>query len=142
VTLIRPGDELVTGRHALVVIQFSDGSKVEIGPSSSFVLESESGRTVSLKDAIGKILLGGINRKFPVRTPTAICGVRGTIYTVESTSNSTRVRVYDHTVAFTNTHGKVKRTVMVHAGYESTITGSSPPTQPRRFTPPAHPFWR
>ena len=89
------GQEVKTGRGAKAVIGFDDGSKVEIGPKSSFVLEAASSGEASMKLNLGKMkawVTARLSRRFKVRTPTAVCSVRGTEFGVDvSPSGATSV---------------------------------------------------
>lgn len=70
--------------------------------------------------------------------------IRGTSFTVEVRKPWMQVRVYasETSVGFVrNTCGPVKKEVVVRAGYESVVDGCNPPTEPRKFTPPANPWW-
>jgi hypothetical protein len=92
--MILPGDEVKTAEKNSVEV-LMDGGKighVEIKEGSLFRIQqaetdsSTGDKTTILDLAIGKILvkveaLKG-NSKFEVRTPTALTGVRGTIFEV------------------------------------------------------------
>lgn len=67
---------------------------------------------------------------------------RGTTYTIEAREDWARVRVYSgpEGVAVWNTCG-TKRTVVVRPRYETLVRRCSPPTGPRRFTPPVSLWW-
>jgi hypothetical protein len=130
------GSEIRTGPHGLAVIEFPDGSKIAIGPNSSFTLEGDN----TAQTLFGRIQLL-LHRRFRVITPTAICGVRGTLLTVEVTDNSTRERTYKGAVDLQNADGRGKP-VTVKRGLESTVRSSKPPSKPRKFKPPKHPFWQ
>ena len=83
---LQGGDTVRTGVRASATLSFDDGSKVDLGPNSSFILEeSSSGRSRiklsfgSLRAFVQKLQA----RQFQVRTPTAVCSVRGTEFRVE-----------------------------------------------------------
>lgn len=88
------GDSVRTGLRASATIMFDDGSKVELGGNAAFTLEEAgSGRSL-MNITIGKLKafvtkLG--SRKFQVRTPTAVCSVRGTEFGVEVMSGGRTV---------------------------------------------------
>ena len=137
---VHDGDLIVTGKHGRVELLFDGTSVLTLGPNSNFTPQSDNDQ-LSAGEAFVHWVRGVKRRRFQLRTPTAICGVRGTIFTVEVTRNGTRVRTYTDAVAVTNTRGRHKRTVNVKAGFESTVSGSNSPARPQAFTPPAHPFW-
>lgn len=79
-------DELKTDSSGAAVIAFSDGTKVKIGPSSSYALDRLSPGRVDIRLSVGvldawiKRLKG---RRFAVRTPSAVASVRGTEFRTE-----------------------------------------------------------
>ena len=83
---VAAGDAVRTGLRAQATLQFEDGSHVELGSNASFTLEEASGSRSLLNLGFGAIKvwvqrLG--SRRFQVRTPTAVCSVRGTEFRVE-----------------------------------------------------------
>ena len=84
--VLAPGDELKTDRGAKATLLFDDGSRVEVGPNSSYLLEeSEAGKS-SMSLSFGKLrawVTKATARRFAVRTPTAVCSVRGTEFGVD-----------------------------------------------------------
>jgi hypothetical protein len=83
---VTAGDSVRTGLRAQATLQFEDGSHVELGSNASFTLEEASGSRSLLNLGFGAIKvwvqrLG--SRRFQVRTPTAVCSVRGTEFRVE-----------------------------------------------------------
>ena len=95
------GDELRTARASTAEILMDDGTKVKIAPASSFKLAAESGDTVSLGLFYGRVRswVKKFSKKFEVRTPSAVCAVRGTDYMVEvKPDGSTRSEVYEGSV--------------------------------------------
>lgn len=88
------GDSVRTGLKASATLQFEDGSHVELGSNSSFTLEEASGSRSMINLGFGAIKafvqrLGA--RRFQVRTPTAVCSVRGTEFRVEVMSGGRTV---------------------------------------------------
>ena len=85
---LQPGDQVTTGGGSSATITFADGSKVELGPNSSFELKSISETQSVLKLLFGKIH-AFLTPKFSVRTPMAVTSVRGAEFVVEVTENGT-----------------------------------------------------
>lgn len=84
---LSPGDTVRTGRGGRVFIQFSDGSQSTIDDGAIFAIEEEKADSVTLNLTLGKIWCAVskfANRRFRVRTPTAVASVRGTEFSVES----------------------------------------------------------
>ncbi|HAT71794.1 MAG TPA: hypothetical protein DCS63_03155 [Elusimicrobia bacterium] len=95
------GDELRTARASTVNIVLEDGSRVKIAPVSAFKMTSESKDGVSLGLYFGRVRswVKKFSRKFEVRTPSAVCAVRGTDFMVSSDAEgNSRVEVYDGSV--------------------------------------------
>jgi hypothetical protein len=100
---VRTGDKIQTQTEARCEVKLSDGSLIRIGEKSLFDFEASSlakdGRQFQASVSYGKIWanilsLFGSKEKFEVKSPTAVCAVRGTIYSVAADS-TTRVAVYD-----------------------------------------------
>ncbi|MFA5140010.1 MAG: FecR family protein [Elusimicrobiota bacterium] len=103
------GQEVKTGRGANVTIGFEDGSKVELGPKSSFVLEEASSGEAAMKLNLGKMkawVTSKLSRRFRVRTPTAVCSVRGTEFGVSvAPSGATSVDLFRGTLGVADNRG-------------------------------------
>jgi ferric-dicitrate binding protein FerR (iron transport regulator) len=100
---VRRGDRIKTAKEARCEIKLNDGSVIRIGENSDFDFQqsnlSKSTRQVEAGLSFGKIwavVTKWANPKdqFTVKSPTAVCAVRGTIYRMEADS-TTRVAVYD-----------------------------------------------
>jgi hypothetical protein len=79
-------DTVRTGQRAAATLSFDDGSRVELGGNATFTLEEATrGRSLlrlnfgAIKAFVSKIA----SRRFDVKTPTAVCSVRGTEFRVE-----------------------------------------------------------
>jgi len=98
---IQEGDQIRTGSGS-AIINFSDGSSIEIGPNSSFKYSAE----FYLKLLFGKIRIWvqSWGKKFEVRTPSAVTSVRGTEFIVEHSAetNITKVYLFEGLVDVTN----------------------------------------
>ncbi|MBI5598046.1 MAG: FecR domain-containing protein [Elusimicrobia bacterium] len=80
------GDELKTDRSSRVTLTFDDGSRVELGPNSSYVLQETKAGESSMTLSFGRLkawVTKAASRRFSVRTPTAVCSVRGTEFGVD-----------------------------------------------------------
>lgn len=79
------GDSIRTGSKSNATLLFDDSSRIEMGPNGAFTLDASQGRSDiklelgTIRAAIQKLL----SRRFVVRTPTAVCSVRGTEFSVE-----------------------------------------------------------
>ncbi len=107
--VVGKGDEIRTGRSSRAVLQFDDGSKVEIGPNGSFTLEDAQDNSASMKFNLGFMkawVTKALSRRFQVRTPTAVCSVRGTEFGVTvADGGNTNVAVFSGLVGVGDTKG-------------------------------------
>ena len=79
-------DTVRTGQRAQATLAFEDGSRVELGGGAIFTLEEATRGRSAIELSFGGIKafvqrLGG--RRFEVKTPTAVCAVRGTEFSVD-----------------------------------------------------------
>ncbi|MFH1726005.1 MAG: FecR family protein [Elusimicrobiota bacterium] len=92
------GDRVRTGTRAGAVVGFDDGSRVELGPHSSFAIEDSSPGRKLMRVDIGELtafVRRSAGRKFQVRTPTAVASVRETEFRVSVLSGGrTTVELY------------------------------------------------
>ncbi|NOY87349.1 MAG: FecR domain-containing protein [Deltaproteobacteria bacterium] len=132
--VLAPGDSVRTGSDGRVELRvMADGSRIDVAPSTTLKV---------IKDAIrldlGKVLLRiakGINRKlirFRVKTPVAVCGVRGTEFAVHTEPDGrTVVSVLEGNVEITSLNGG--EPVILKAGQELVISSDHRPLVPRKF---------
>ncbi len=98
------GDRVRTGEQSSADLDFPDGSHVRLGPSSAFTMQSGSRVDVVLGLDLGSLkawVSHLVDRhEFHVRTPTAVCAVRGTRFVVDvSPDKATLVDVSQGVVA-------------------------------------------
>jgi uncharacterized membrane protein YgcG len=92
---LKDGDVLKTGNQGIVELEFVNGSRVLIGENSNvgIVFDGDKGekrsylRRQSLKLELGQVWVKTIDSlseitRFKVRTPNAVAGVRGTLFSV------------------------------------------------------------
>ncbi|MBI4727821.1 OmpA family protein [candidate division TA06 bacterium] len=93
-------DEVVTDSTGRAEITFDNGSRVKVNPSSDLVIEEQSWETGNKKAQVGLNLiagkayakiskLGDKKESFSLGTPTAVAGIRGTEFVVESKPDRT-----------------------------------------------------
>ena len=95
------GDELRTARASTVEILMEDGSRVKLAPVSAFKMSSEGKDAVSLGLYFGRVRswVKKFSKKFEVRTPSAVCAVRGTDFMVSADEKgNSRLEVYEGSV--------------------------------------------
>ena len=80
------GDRVRTGADSKATITFDDDSRIELGPKSFFLLQEAEPKAASMQLTLGSLrawVAKVASRRFEVRTPTAVCAVRGTEFTVD-----------------------------------------------------------
>ncbi|OGS51573.1 MAG: hypothetical protein A3J79_13480 [Elusimicrobia bacterium RIFOXYB2_FULL_62_6] len=95
------GDEVKTARASTAEIMLDDGSKMKLAPLSAVKMTAETKEAVSVGLYVGRLRswVKKFSRKFEVRTPSAVCAVRGTDFMVGADANgNTNVEVYDGSV--------------------------------------------
>ena len=104
---LAPGDQVRTGPSSRLELELPDGSFLRFDERTSFTLlssgyrEQDERRDIRVRMILGKVwarvsrLLLGRGR-FSLQTPTAVAGVRGTVYRLNlNTDRSAVVKVYD-----------------------------------------------
>lgn len=85
-----PGSEVRTGKDATAGVFFPDGSRFQLGSGSQFEVESTTKKEAGFKLKVGRLkaaVSGYFASRFQVRTPTAVCAVRGTKFELEVKEN-------------------------------------------------------
>ena len=107
-TPLRQGDEIRTARASTVEVYMDDGTKVKLAPLSAFKMTAEDKEAVSLGLFFGRIrsYVKKFSKKFEVRTPSAVCAVRGTDFMVSADAEgNSRVEVYEGSVLTGDSRG-------------------------------------
>lgn len=121
--VLGPGDTLRTGNDGHADVLLNEGGILSLDAGSAMIL-SEKG----VEALYGEIRFWG-RRKLEVRTPAAVCAVRGTQFVVrEIPGKPTSVIVIDGTVAFSDIKGV--KTVLVGAGQQSYLLPDGTPAEP------------
>ena len=93
---LREGEKVRTGKNSRATLLFQDGSRTEV--RSDTVLELDQlAAPVMLKQMSGKTRnkISRLGKGFAMRTPTAVCSVRGTDFNVGIENGVTRVDVFE-----------------------------------------------
>jgi len=105
---LQTGDELRTARASTVDVYMDDGSRVKLAPLSAFKMSEENKESVSLGLYFGRVRswVKKFSKKFEVRTPSAVCAVRGTDFMVSADADgNSRVEVYEGSVLAGDSRG-------------------------------------
>jgi len=123
------GDRLRTGADARAAIVFDDGSRVELGPNSLFVLQEAEPKSAAMQLKLGSLrakVAKIASRRFEVRTPTAVCAVRGTEFTIGvDARGGTDVRMFSGLMSVSDGRGR-ETMVREHQSIRVTDKGLGP----------------
>ena len=120
--MLYPGDSVKTGPAAKVSLVTKGGAEVRINENSDFQLEASGGVREMVKLGVGQLWTRMLHKmaKVNVRTPSAVCAIRGTEADIEQRSLLT-VKVYEGHVDVQNTLGKQA----LKAGQMTTVAGAN-----------------
>ncbi|GEM_PF-6326286 len=134
------GDEIITSPDSYVKIFLQDDSVLTIGEDShfivnDFILNSTSRRSIftlikgKVKAVISKFLRMGAENRVQINTPTAVAGVRGTEFFVETDGKVTEVGVLDGVVEVSDRNGLGR--VLLQKGFLTMVRPGSAPMRPK-----------
>ena len=128
------GDLVTTDRGGRARISLDDGSILNVGSDSQLrvVQHDAANQRTQIQLAYGRLRVSAVRlaragSNFEVRTPTAVAGVVGTDFALESSNNTTSLQVYEGSVTFCNLTAQC---VTVAAGFSSSVQGKEAPSQP------------
>jgi hypothetical protein len=127
-TVLHEGDTIVTGANSHLTLQFSDGSTMDVAAeNTSVTLQSITNinqpKIIQVISGLLhlKELLEHFKNNFEVRTPIAVCAVRGTEFTVKVDSDSsTTTTVISGEVNVTAT--QTGNSVLLQSGESITVS--------------------
>lgn len=152
---VQVGDQVVVSAGGKVTITLSDDSVLEVGASSTLVIDeqllSQNGARASTRvhllagilRSVAKHGSGGSLPNFEVHTPNAIMAARGTTFDTQYTRGAQRAgygaateftdeRTLVGTVGVRNAAGGAE--VLITAGFQTTVAGELTPTSPQSIT--------
>lgn len=142
------GDKIKTSANSTIDIYFSNETFLKIGENSRVIIGEnkikEAGQSTSIKLQKGKVwsrIKGAWNRltKFEVITPSAVAGVKGTIFSVETDGDKTTLKVKEGEVEFAAREKKEEK-VTVKAGQSSQVINNKV-TSPKNEDSPGKSNW-
>ncbi len=147
-TALEAGDFIITNSSALVTLALADDTRVAIGPSSKFAIQTvvgkqDSNRTlVQLAYGLARLLVKKVyseKQLFQVNAGNASMGVRGTSFVVDvEQALTTSLYTLEGSVVFAKTAAELapgKLNVLVAADYTSLLNGSlTRPLTPAKFS--------
>jgi len=131
------GDLVRTSDRGRVRITLADSSILNVGSNSNLRVIHHNARTreTELELQAGRLRSRlqrlGPNQKFELKTNTAVMGVIGTDFFVETTPQFTRVIVYEGAVIISSISAAVIGSQTVMAGYQTAVFADQPPSPPQ-----------
>jgi ferric-dicitrate binding protein FerR (iron transport regulator) len=147
---VEKGDRFVTGPNGRLTIALSDGSRLELEPSTTLIIDqyfaSPAGGLRSSFSLLGGVLrslvrvTGSAKPNFEVHTPNAVASARGTQYDSAYSAGKARaafgecrqftdVSVYQGTVAVANVAAP-SAAIDVREGYQTSVACTQSPLGP------------
>jgi hypothetical protein len=104
-----PGSEVRTSGNSKAAVYFPDGSNFQLSNNTSFEVETTNKKQAGFKLKMGRLkaaVAGYFASRFQVRTPTAVCAVRGTAFDIEvGESGNTEMSVSEGLVEVNDSKG-------------------------------------
>ncbi|MBI5744495.1 MAG: FecR domain-containing protein [Elusimicrobia bacterium] len=108
---VRPGAEIRTGKDSKAAVLLPDGTRFQLGNDTQFAVEDTTKKKAGFKLAFGKLkasVAGYFSSRFEVRTPAAVCAVRGTEFDLEvGKDGNTEMNVAEGLVEVNDSKGKM-----------------------------------
>lgn len=108
-TALQAGQEVRTGGDASAEINFSDGSKVRLAPHTNFNVdqaESAESRFTLVRGKIQAAFAGLFSSRVRLRTPMAICAVRGTVFEMSADDKDTAISMAEGLLEVVDNKGR------------------------------------
>ncbi|MBI5883862.1 MAG: FecR domain-containing protein [Elusimicrobia bacterium] len=122
--MLLPGDRVRADSGAKATVVFDDASRIEIGSNASFTLQGARPEETTVQFSIGRLrawVSKRVGQRFTVKTPTAVCSVRGTEFAVEvNPAGNTRVEMFEGMLAVADNRGNE---VLLKDGQQLDVTG-------------------
>jgi hypothetical protein len=107
---LKTGDSIKTDGSSSFILEFPGGSTVSVRPNTEMTIDEmmwdAAVRKVNLTMGSGELrtIINKVNTpsEFKIKTPTAICGARGTVFYVKATPTSTSIYVGEGSVDIVN----------------------------------------
>jgi hypothetical protein len=137
---LQPGDIIKTGPGAKTSLATKGGAEIRINQNSIFQIPAESKAKNIFNLSMGQVWSRMLHKKarLSVRTPAAVCAIRGTEADIEQKEIMT-VKVYEGHVELQNGLGKQA----LRAGQISTVAGANAaPAAPRQMNAAEQGKWQ
>lgn len=108
---VASGSEIRTAKNSTAGVFFPDGSRFMLGNSSLFAVEETGRKKAGFLLKVGRLkasVVGYFASRFTVRTPAAVCAVRGTEFDIEvGKDGTTDMNVFEGLVEVNDSKGKL-----------------------------------
>ena len=106
---VTAGQEVRTHRASTAELVFADGSRVQINNFSIFAIDKTGTDETGFSLKLGKIraaFAGLLSSHVSIRTPSAVCAVRGTVFELGADDKGTEVTMAEGVLEVTDKQGK------------------------------------
>lgn len=135
------GEKLLTGPEGTLHILFMDQSSITLGPNSELTIDefvydpnAKKGKIgISLSAGLARVVGGQISKtnETTVKTASGTIGIRGGISTVQTDGqNTSGTFLFGQQMTVTDNDGN--STTVTRPGFQSQLSGNTPPTPPVR----------
>lgn len=107
--MLASGGEAKTDAGASVVLAFSDGNKVQLGPKTTFGVEGATTLKTSLRLFSGRLsawVKRGNKANFSVRHTAGVAAVRGTVFSMEGTDAGMSIQLFEGALDVVDSFGR------------------------------------
>ena len=140
-TVLSKGDIIETGTEASITIAF-DGEElniVKISERTKVIVRIIDGERLELVDGEMFALLKGLNDEevFEVKTPSVVCGARGTGWLMQIKENKTEIKVFDneiYSVGINLDGSRMNKKVWTERGFKRTIVKGKNPEKKEKMS--------
>lgn len=142
-SIIRVGDEVISAAGT-ATIMLADGSELRMAPNSRLIFNrlTQYGKT-GMTDTRLRLQRGEVHTRvkpvmengvrFEIETPSAVAAVRGTVFSMQTSADGSRVQVTEGIVDF----GQPGQTRQIPAGYGASVSATGSAPMSIRRLPPA-----
>lgn len=106
---VTAGMEVRTHRTSTAQLRFEDGSVIQINPYSIFAVDKSDSQETGFSLKLGKIraaFAGLLSSRVSIKTPTAVCAVRGTVFDMGVEGKETQVKMAEGVLEVKDSQGK------------------------------------
>lgn len=122
---LTPGTKVHVGPRGLVVLAFSDGSKIRLTQNADFTLEEAQSSSIAGFLGLGRLeawVSKNSQREFKIHSAQAVAAVRGTIFSMVASNNGTIVDLFSGRLDLSDLFG---HTAVLMPGRQATVAPQS-----------------